>query len=174
MRARTELRRAIADQVDENGEAKNRKRMLRLLAKAVSIMDIVEVIEDEVVAEVDIEDEVMVETVSLEDGAGTAAVTTRPLRNNCSLATNDLNDKRGSLWCCIKSLLGRRFFIFEKLRISNAVILALGERLLAPKMRNTGKMDGWMCLSSYFFALVSFPCAVVSPGSRLDRMRIMT
>jgi len=84
-----------ADKVDENGEAKSKRRTSRPLAKAALIMDIVEATEDVAVAEVDTEDEVMVEMASLvEDVEDTAAEATRPLCNNRSLATNDLNDKK--------------------------------------------------------------------------------
>ena len=73
----------MADQVDENGEAKSRRRMLRHLAKVASIMDIVEATEDVVAAEVVIVDEVMVEMASQVEGVeDTEAEATKPLCNN--------------------------------------------------------------------------------------------
>jgi hypothetical protein len=113
VRARTELRQAMVDQVDENGAAKNKRRMSRLLVKAASITDIVEVTEDEAVAEVDTEDVDMAEAVNLEDAEVTAAVATRPLCSNCSLATNDLNDKRGFL-CAVSKVYLHDDFFFSK------------------------------------------------------------
>ena len=81
----------MADQVAENGEVKSRRRILRRLAKAASIMeDIAEATEDVVVAEVDTEDEEATAEMAnqdedVEDIAAEAIH--RPLHSNRSLAT---------------------------------------------------------------------------------------
>jgi len=75
----------MAEQVAENGEAKNRRRTSRPLAKAASIMDIVEAIEDVVVAEVDTEDEAATaETANQDEDVEdiAAEVIHRPLCSN--------------------------------------------------------------------------------------------
>jgi hypothetical protein len=131
-RARIELKLATADQGVESGAVKNRRRTLRPLAKAASIMDIVEAIEDAVVAEVDTEDEeVMAEMVNQDEDVEGIAVEAihRPLCNNCSLAT--IWTIKGLSFRCIKTLLARRFPF--RLRMSKSYYSSF-ERVSLPAM----------------------------------------
>ena len=120
----------MADQVVENGEVKSRRKILRPLAKAASIMeDIAEATEDVVVAEADIEDEeAMAEMANQDEDVGDIAVEAihRPLRSNHSLAT--IWTKKGAFFAMYQNPTCTTISFFGFRIHKKAVIRALSER----------------------------------------------
>lgn len=160
----------MANLVVENGEAKNRRRTLRPLAKAASIMDIVEATEDGVVAEVDTEDEDMVEAVNMAEVVeDTAVEVTRLFCSNCSFAMNDLNDKRAFFALYKNPTCTTVFLLASDFKSSYSSFKRASFSLLATKCEI---LETWLDVFEFLFPYVFFFIAhLYHQDHELDRMR---